>query len=133
MFLSCPCDKLPGVATEKAVEQAVQHKDVVLALLGVSAALAGLVLVFLGLIITAYQSFRTPTPAPVLNRYRRIAVTVLAAFGLGIACVVVATLWLLRLEDSQGLYVATVLLFSAQMAALLIATGSTAFRLLWGR
>lgn len=121
------------MATTEGVEQAVQHKEIVLALLGVSAGLAGLVLVFLGLVITTYQSFLAPTPAPILNRYRRIAAALLGAFALGIACVVVATVWLLRLGDSQGLYVATAALFFGQIAVLLIATGSTAFRLLWAR
>lgn len=113
--------------------RAVEHKDVILAILGVSAGLAGLVLVFLGLVISTFQSFNSPTPATVLNRYRRIAVAVLVAFFLGIACVVLATLWLLRLDDSQGLYIATIALFIAEIVALLLATATTAYRLLWAR
>lgn len=127
------CGKLARMASSEVIGLTIQHKDVVLALLGVSAGLAGLILVFLGLVISTYQSFPPPTPAPVLNRYRRIAAMVLGAFGLGIACVVVAAMWLIRLGNSEGLYAATVALFFAQIAALLIATGSTAYRLVWSR
>jgi hypothetical protein len=111
----------------------VEHKDVVVALLGVSAGLAGLVLVFLGLVITTFRSFQAPTPAAVLDPFRRATGMVLAAFAIGIACVVVASIWLVRLGENQGLYVATVVLFGAQIAALLVATGSTVFRLVWKR
>lgn len=114
------------------VANAVEHKDVVLALLGVAAGFAGLTLVFLGLVISTYQSFDGPTPAPVLNRYRRIAVAILIAFGIGIGCVSTATLWLMGSGDNGFLYDATIGLFGAQVVALVIASGLTAFRLLWG-
>jgi uncharacterized membrane protein len=51
----------------------VEHKEVVLAFLGASAALAGLLLVFFGLVITTFQGFDSTTPNTVLTPYRRAA------------------------------------------------------------
>lgn len=111
----------------------VEHRDVVLAVVGISAGLAGLALVFLGLVVSTYQSFVAPTPDTVLARYRLVVGVVLAAFAVGLACVVVATLWLLSLTDHQALYVATVGLFAAQLVSLLVATVFTVSRLVWDR
>ncbi|HEV2757783.1 MAG TPA: hypothetical protein VG318_18640 [Actinomycetota bacterium] len=116
-----------------AVSQAVEHKDVVLAFLGASAGLSGLILVFLGLVISTYQSFPGSTPEKVLARYKRVAATILVAFALGIACVGLATAWLLKLGTVEWLYVATGVVFVAQIIALVVATASTAHRLLWSR
>ncbi len=112
---------------------AVEHKDVVLGLLGVSAGLAGLLLVFLGLVVTTFQSFDGSTPASVLNRYRWAAALVLAAFAIGMACVAVAVAWLLRLGRSEAVYLTTVWLFGTQVVTLLVATAWTAWRLVWGK
>lgn len=124
---------MPIVAGGEAVSQAVEHKDVVLGLLGASAGLSGLILVFLGLVISTYQSFPGNTPAKVLERYKRVAVMILVAFALGVLCVALATAWLFKLGTVQWLYVATGFVFGAQVVALVAATASTANRLLWSR
>lgn len=110
----------------------VGHKDVVLALLGASAGLSGLALVFLGLVVTTTTAFPAGTKPAIVNRSRRPALAVLASFGVGIACVGAATSWLLLLRDNRLLYVATVSLFLAQLALLVVATGWTVRRALWG-
>jgi vacuolar-type H+-ATPase subunit I/STV1 len=114
-----------------ATAPTVEHKDVVLSLLGVSAGLSGLVLVFLGFVVSTYQSFERPTPKNVLSRYRNAAALVLAAFAIGVACVALATAWLLGLGHSQALYVAMVWVFGAQVVALVVATGWTVWQLVW--
>jgi hypothetical protein len=43
-------------------DEVVLHKDVVIALLGASATIAGLVLVFLGLVVSAYDALGTAVP-----------------------------------------------------------------------
>lgn len=123
------CATLPCVAD---VSSAVEHKDVVLALLGVSSGLAGLVLVFLGLILNTLASFAGDTPESVLVPYRRAVVATLLSFGVGIACVVLAFAWLVELSDNHSLYILTVTLFGIQVAALLGTTLWTAARLVWG-
>lgn len=109
----------------------VAHKDVVLALMGASAGLAGLLLVFLGLVVGAYGGLAGDTPAAVKKPLRRIGRFLMVAFIVGLACVGVATGWLVQLTGSQALYVTTVVLFAVQLAALLFGTGWTLKELLW--
>ena len=76
----------------------------VLALLGTSAGLAGLSLVFLGLVVTTYQSFDGATPAPVLERYRRVVAFVLAVFVVGAVSVLLQVAWFAdRRKERQAL------------------------------
>jgi uncharacterized membrane protein len=109
----------------------VEHKDVVLAILGASAGLSGLVLVFLGLVVAAYGGLAGDTPSAVRTPLRRTGWVIFLAFALGIACVAVATVWLLRLGGNQSLYVATASLFVVQLVALVIASAWTLKELLW--
>lgn len=109
----------------------VAHKDVVLALLGASAALSGLLLVFLGLVIGAYGGLPGDTPRVVKTPYRRTGAVILVAFAVGILCLVAATWWLLQLTGGQGLYVVTVGLFIAQLLTVCAATVWTLKELLW--
>lgn len=110
----------------------VTHSDVIVALFGVSAGLAGLVLVFLGLAITTVQSFHATTPVNVVAPYRKACGFVLAAFLVGVACVGAATAWLLT-RDNDALYVATAILFGVQLAALVASTVWVARALVWAR
>lgn len=109
----------------------VEHKDVVLAVLGASAGLSGLLLVFLGLIVAAYGGLPGDTPAAVKTPFRRTAWVLLVAFGIGIACIVVASAWLFQLTGGNVLYVTTDVLFVAQLAGLTVGTIWTLKELLW--
>jgi len=53
----------------------IVEKDVVLAILGSSAALAGFVLVFLGVIIASYQSYSGAVPEQVVGPFRTLGRT----------------------------------------------------------
>lgn len=110
----------------------VEHKDVVLALLGASAGLSGLVLVFLGLVVSMKERFPPGTKPAIVSRTRQPAVAVLATFGVGIACVGAATAWLVLRRENSLLYFMTISLFLAQLALLLVATAWTVRRALWG-
>jgi uncharacterized membrane protein len=123
-------DRLTAVGV---VGTTLQRSDIVIALLGVSAGLAGLILVFLGLVVTAYQSFAGDTPERILGRYRRATGVILVAFGLGIACVLSAFLWLVEFGERPSLYTTTLWLFGSQIAALVCATGWTVARVVWGK
>ena len=98
------------------------HLDVMLALLGASAGLAGLVLVFLGLVASATASFPGGTMLTVVSSARRPAFAVLVSFGIGVVCVALATTWLLMSQNSEALYVATVATFYGQLVTLVAAT-----------
>jgi hypothetical protein len=65
----------------------VTDKDVVAAVTGVSAALAGFNLVFLGVAITAFQGFPSETSRLVAKPYRRIAGLSFAAFTVSLMTV----------------------------------------------
>jgi hypothetical protein len=109
----------------------VEHKDVVLALLGASAGLAGLVLVFLGLVVSAYGGLSGDTPAAVKRPLRGVGRFLLVDFALGLVCVALATVWLVELTAGMALYAATLVLFVAQLAGLAGSTVWTVKKLLW--
>jgi hypothetical protein len=108
------------------------HEDVVLALLGASAGLSGLVLVFFGLVASATASFPGDTNKRVIAKARRPVFGVLTSFGLGIACVAVSTVWLLLSRDNHALYAAAIVLFFAQLTSLVVATTWAVKKSLWG-
>jgi hypothetical protein len=108
----------------------VAHKDVVVALLGASAGLAGLTLVFLGLVVSALATFDAGTPSTILWRYRRPALAAVVAFIVSLGCVTTSALWLARLCDSHSLYVGAVVTFFGQIVLLLIASLLSVPRLL---
>lgn len=110
----------------------VEHKDVVITLLGASAGLSGLVLVFLGVVASATSSFPAGTKPAIIAKARRPVFAVLGSFGVGIVCVAVATWWLVLLHDNGSLYDLTVCLFVAQLASLAVATVWAVRRALWG-
>ena len=103
---------------------------VVPTLLGASAGLAGLTLVFLGVIISTYRGFGPETPARVLDRYRRPALAVLVSFAGCLATVVLGASWMLT-RDNDVLYVSSVVLFFVELVLL---SGSAAYvmrRVMW--
>jgi hypothetical protein len=108
----------------------VEHKDVVTAILGAAAALAGLTLVFLGLVVTAYQAGSGSGSEAVRDRYEGFAALILTAFVASIACVAIATVWLVERHDNEVLYIAVVATFFASLAMLLVATVIVVRRLL---
>src|SRR5438270_12350237 len=69
------------------INAVVEHKDVVIASLGASAGLAGLVLVFLGLVVSAIDKYPAGTKPAIVRKSRRPALAILVSFGSGIACV----------------------------------------------
>ena len=72
----------------------IVEKDVVLAILGASAALGGFVLVFLGIIIASYQSYSGAVSDQVVEPYRRIGGILLAQFALCLFAVLACLAWL---------------------------------------
>ncbi len=108
----------------------VDNKDVITALLGASAALAGLVLVFLGLIVSAYGGFAADTPRAVKRKLRLTALVAGAPFVVSVLSMTLAASWLLA--PSSGLFVLAVCLFFASLATLVGSSAWTLRGLLWG-
>src|SRR6266496_4993493 len=93
-------------------------RDTVLAMLGASAGIGGLTLVFLGVIISTYQSYGAASSPSVLGRYRRSAVFVLGAFSLSLATVMLSVAWLTWNHPIGPLFWAIVAMFLVQVVAL---------------
>jgi hypothetical protein len=107
----------------------VLHKDVVIALLGASATLVGLILVFVGLVVAAYSALDGDTPKPVKARYRRTAVVTLVPFGVGLIQILSATRWLLH--QSECVYTLAIWSFVATVITIALAAGWTLRELVW--
>jgi hypothetical protein len=111
------------------VSDEVLHKDVVIALLGASATLVGLILVFVGLVVNAYIALPGDVGDDVRNPLRRMARVTLVPFGLGLIQIAAATFWLLH--QWGWLYCATIWLFIAALIALAVAALWTVWELVW--
>jgi hypothetical protein len=108
----------------------IEPRDVVLALLGASAALAGFLLVFLGIIIASYQSYGGAVPAQVVQPYRTTGAALFGTFGFSLVTVAVCLAWLV-LGGPGSLYGWTVGLFAVQLAASFLAAGRATRMVLW--
>src|SRR4051794_36933854 len=105
--------------------------DVVVAVLGASAALAGFILVFLGLLIAARQSFPADTPKTVKEKHTNVIWPVLAVFGFCIAVIGLAFAWLAA-PGGTCLYRTVIWLFAAELLAIVGVGAMTTVRLLRG-
>jgi hypothetical protein len=91
--------------------------DVVSGALAAGTALAGLILVFLGVILAAYQGYPAETPDRVLERHRRAVAAVLVVFFLSLLNAALSLIWLATESGEGTLYAAIVSLFFAQLLA----------------
>lgn len=103
--------------------------DVIPAVFGAAAGLAGLLLVFLGASISAFQSYSAAVPAAATARFRRAGGWILGAFLLGLVDVAVSYAWLL--SPQRGLRDLAVVLFAVELVATAAAAVTTARALLW--
>jgi uncharacterized membrane protein len=94
----------------------VEPKDVVLAMLGASAALAGFVLVFLGIVITSFQSYSGGVAEQVVQPFRTVGGALLGMFGLSLFSVLVCLAWLVGGGPAGG-YGPVIGVFVAQIVA----------------
>jgi hypothetical protein len=97
----------------------VAHKDVILSVLGASAGLAGLILVFLGIVISGYQSYPADTPKKVKERAQDAVWPVVWVFVLGILTTAIAALWLI-IPGGDTFYWACVVVFMADLLAIVV-------------
>jgi hypothetical protein len=93
--------------------------EVMLSVFGASAGLAGLVLVFVGLLITRIGTYPGGTSKAALRPYRVAAWSATGVFGVSLATVAVSLLWL-TVTASHWLYVSTLVLFAALVGMLFV-------------
>jgi hypothetical protein len=136
------CGKYPFEGEAKAVrlapvqlplvDQSPSAKDTIIAIVGSSAGLAGLVLVFLGVLVTSFQSLLGNVRDATLSRYRNATWISLGVFALALASMSLGVTWLLA-AGGHTFYVLVLIAFFAQVGALgLVATYVTARVLLRG-
>jgi hypothetical protein len=101
------------------------------ALLEASATLAGLLLVFLGFILTASGTLDDDVPLAVHKSLQTVALVLLIAFAIGLSSVAVSAAWLVTAPGGDALYDTALSLFALQLAGLAGATGWTVRGLLW--
>ena len=107
----------------------VAREEIVTAELGASAALAGLTLVFLGIVVSAYQSAAAGTSKRVLKRYTNPIALLFATFVLSLTSVGLSLAWL-ALDGGHAFYVLVVVLFIVELAAVAAAAGYAIFGVL---
>jgi hypothetical protein len=103
--------------------------DVVPRIFPAAAGLAGLLLVFLGVAISTFQSYAADVPQAATVGFKRAAVLVLGAFLLGLLDVAVSFSWLL--SPHGALRDVAVVLFAVELAAVAVAAVATARAVLW--
>lgn len=108
----------------------VEPKDVVIAILGASAALGGFVLVFLGIVITSKESYSGATGDSILRPYRTSGTALLGAFAVSLVTVALSLIWLIN-GGSTGLYDVTIALFAIQLVAVFGSALWTTRMVLW--
>src|SRR4029453_16917743 len=94
-----------------------------------AAGLAGLLLVFLGVSISSFQSFAGDVPVAATARFRGGGGGILGAFLLGLGVVAVSFTWLL--SPGGGLRDVAVVLFSVELFATAAAAVTTSRAVLW--
>jgi hypothetical protein len=104
---------LAALATEP------EPKDVVVAILGASAGAAGLVLVFVGILVTAIGGYPGGTSQATLRPLRVGAWSGLGVFTLSLLTAALSLLWLAA-NDARSLYVVVISLFMVLLVALLL-------------
>jgi hypothetical protein len=104
-------------------------QDVVTAVFGAATGLAGLLLVFLGIVVSAFRSYSAAVPAAATAPYRRAGRAILAAFLLGLSSSAVSLIWLL--SPAGGLYDAAVVLFFVQLGTVAVSAVGVARIVLW--
>lgn len=102
--------------------------DVVVAILGASAGLAGFVLVFLGLLISAYQAYPADTPKSVKESRRGAVWPVFGVFASSIVIIGLALLWLV-IPGGTLFYWLLVGIFGADLGAIVVVAVITTVRL----
>jgi hypothetical protein len=106
-------------------------RDSVLAMLGASAGIAGLTLVFLGVVISTYQSYSAASSPGVLGRYRRSALFVLVSFSLSLVTVVLSITWLAWSHPIRASFWTVFGLFLLELLGLFATALFVSLQVLW--
>lgn len=93
--------------------------DVMIAVTGAAGVLGGLVLVFLGILVTTYQGLLGRLDGALISPYKRASTGVFAVFALALADAGGGVWWLV--SPGSTLYHVTLVLFAVQLIGLAVA------------
>jgi len=102
-----------------AADTAPLHKDVIIATLGAAAALGGLVLVFVGLLLTTRESLRGQVKVTELGRLATASWVGVWVFLLSVGSLVLSVTWL-AVGGGETLYVVALVVFFLDVVALAV-------------
>jgi hypothetical protein len=114
---------------QAAADLGPERKDVTSGILGASAALGGLTLVFLGIVIAGYRSYDSDTMKAVRKPYRTAALRLLITFGASLVSVVLSIAWLAA-GGGSALYVIALVIFGLQVLLIAVFAPLTVYRAL---
>ena len=98
-------------------DNVVDRKDVMLAVFAASSGVGGLVLVFLGILITTIGGYPGGTSDAALRPFRRGAWAAVGVFGASLVTVALTLLWLAA-TDARWLYALSLTVFGLLLVAL---------------
>lgn len=104
------------------------RNETVITAAGASAALAGLILVFLGVVIAGYQTYPGGTPKRLLKPYRKATAAILVVFALSLFCAGLSLAWLATGGGGGLLYQAVVAAFFASLITIFAVAIGTTYR-----
>ncbi len=98
---------------------AVSRSVVVVAITGAAGALSGFVLVFLGILVSSYQSLVGRIGRDKVNMLIRTARASLGVFLLGLTSLALSTVWLV-VDGGKAFYVSALVVFFAVLGTLIL-------------
>jgi hypothetical protein len=96
---------------------AASRSEVIITLTGASAGLGGLVLVFLGVLVAAYQPLVGTAANATLRRFRDAALAALVVFGASLVSLALDVAWLMA-GGGHSFYLVAAVVFFVQLALL---------------
>jgi hypothetical protein len=104
------------------------RNEAVIAVGGAAAALGGLILVFLGVVVTSYQGYGREVDKAVLKPYKAAALALLGVFALSLLSATLSVAWLTTGGGAGALYEVSLWTFFALLLAVFIVAIGTVYR-----
>ena len=106
----------------------IEAKDIMSPLMGASATVTGLTLVFLGIGVSARQEYDATTPSKVLRPFRIDGSIIFGAFIVGVLAVCAAGTWWASRGQAAGVFTIFLILAAVQVITTVCAAGRVLYR-----
>lgn len=109
----------------------IDSEEVITPVVSASATFASLTLVFLGIVVTAYQSYAADVPQRVRRPYQVDGGLTFAGFLVGVVTVAVGLAWLVGRGTITGVFTTVLAGFAIQLVLTVVAAARVLRRVLW--